>query len=73
MAISADSQRYATRRCLAGRLKVAGNGVPVQSLNLNSFRWRSVKYWNQLPWQLRQLTNLEEFKRKLKIWVQENT
>ena len=59
MAVPAENQRYGTRRNQVGKLKVTGRRVPVQLLNLNSFRWRSVKYWNQLPWPIRQVNDSE--------------
>ena len=72
MAVSADNSRYETRSSQAGKLKAVGAKVPIQSLNLNSFKWRSVRFWNMLPPELRQLEDQMEFKRKLKIWVQQN-
>ena len=72
MAVSNENPRYNARTGQAGKLRVAFNKVPKQSVNLNSFRSRSVKYWNQLPHQLRKMENLSQFRISLKSWVQEN-
>ena len=72
MAVSNENPRYSARTGQAGKLRVAVNKVPKQSVNFNSFRSRSVKYWNQLPHQLRKMENLSQFRISLKTWVQEN-
>ena len=64
--------RYDTRLDRTGKLSVNADYVPESGLNLKSFRWRSVTYWNRLPVELRQIENVATFKSKLKNWIQEN-
>ena len=72
MAISTENRRYGARSVQAGKLRANGSKIPVQVLNFNSFKWRSVRNWNLLPVQLRQMENLAKFKTALKTWVKEN-
>jgi len=37
-----------------------------------SFRWRSLQAWNLLPTRIRQIANIEAFKKHLKVWIKEN-
>ena len=71
MAVSAENDRYGARSNQAGKLRVVGQ-EPKQALNRNSFRWRSIQCWNQLPHQLRQQKNLVQFRISLKSWVRDN-
>ena len=71
MTSSAENSRYGARSNQAGKLRVNGQ-MPKQTINCNSFKWRSVQCWNQLPIQLRQCENMVHFKKSLKTWVQAN-
>ena len=64
--------RYDTRLDKTEKLAVNSNYVPANGLNLKSFKWRSVAYWNRLPLELREIENVIQFKSKLKHWIQEN-
>ena len=72
MVVSAENERYGSRSGQIGTLKVAESKVPVQRLNFESFKWRSVRFWNQLPMELRVMEHQENFKNKLKSWVREH-
>ena len=69
MSVSAENVRYGSRSRQLGTLKAVGLKVPVQRIAFDSFRWRSVRFWNQLPVELRTLEHQAMFKRKLKSWV----
>ena len=69
---SAKNERYGARSSQVGALRVIGSRFPRHSLNENSFRWRSTRYWNQLPAQLRTMDEVNKFKKSLKSWVQDN-
>ena len=60
---------YRTRAENPGKLRVVADYLPEQGLNWNSYKWRSVRYWNQLPPEITLITNLQKFKIKLKSWV----
>ena len=66
------SRRYNTRGENLGKLASSSEISPVHGLNLKSFRWRSIQAWNSLPTRIRDMTNIEVFKKHLKEWVQEN-
>ena len=63
---------YETRAKDAGKLRVVSDYKPDNSLNLKSYRWRSSKYWNQLPQDITSTKSLYKFKGKLKVWVLKN-
>ena len=63
---------YETRAKDAGKLCVVSDYKPDNSLNLKSYRWRSSKYWNQLPQDITSTKSLYKFKGKLKVWVLKN-
>ena len=63
---------YETRAKDAGILRVVSDYKPDNELNLKSYRWRSSKYWNQLPHDITSTKNLYKFKGKLKSWVLKN-
>ena len=69
---SVKNERYGARSSQVGALRVIGSRFPRHSLNENSFRWRSTRYWNQLPAQLRTMDEVNKFKKSLKSWVQDN-
>ena len=72
MTVNAENVRYGARSSQVGKLRVVGRKLPQCSLNENSFRWRSTRYWNKLPLELRKMDNLVKFKKSLKTWVQKN-
>ena len=72
MTVNAENIRYGARSSQVGKLRVVGRKIPQCSLNENSFRWRSTRYWNKLPLELRKMDNLVKFKKSLKTWVQKN-
>ena len=63
---------YRTRACDAGFLRQTSEYRPDHELNLKSYRWRSIRYWNLLPADIRTCQNLSSFKIMLKTWVQKN-
>ena len=63
---------YVTRADSTGKLSVAADYIPEQGLNWRSYKWRSVRFWNELPVHIRTMTNLTMFKSKLKAWVLQN-
>ena len=63
---------YETRAKDAGKLRVVTEYKPDNDLNLKSYRWRSSRYWNQLPQDITSTKNLYKFKGKLKVWVLKN-
>ena len=38
----------------------------------NSFKWRAVRYWNQLPNEVRSSVRITSFKKLLRSWIIEN-
>ena len=42
------------------------------SLALSSFRWRGACQWNVLPADIRALTKIGIFKKKIKTWIKQN-
>lgn len=63
---------YLTRADNTGKLRVVADYTPNQGLNWKSFRWRSVRFWNQLPANIRTMNSLLKFKSHLKSWIVEN-
>ena len=63
---------YVTRADNTRKLRVNADYTPEQGLNLRSYKWRSVGFWNKLPVHIRTMNNLEKFKSKLKSWVLQN-
>ena len=66
------SYGYRTRACEAGLLRQTEGYKPSHGLNIKSYRWRSISYWNQLPADIRACQTLSKFKILLKQWVQKN-
>ena len=66
------NRRYNTRGENIGKLDSSSGIPPVHGLNLKSFRWRSLQAWNLLPTRIRQITNIEAFKKNLKVWIKDN-
>ena len=71
MISSAENSRYGARSGQAGKLRATGQ-IPKQTVNWNSFKWRSVRCWNLLPYELRHCEDILNFKKSLKTWVQDN-
>ena len=63
---------YKTRAKDAGKLRHGADYIPDQGLNWKSYRWWSIRCWNQLPQEITLLTKLPKFKTKLKSWVLQN-
>ena len=72
MAEPVDNRRYDTRGSNLRNLKAVGHQIPSCKVNWNSFRWRSVRFWNQLPTELKELKNITKFRSQLKIWIRDN-
>ena len=72
MAVPVESGNYVTRSSNSGNLKAVGQRVPSSQIYWNSFRWRSVRFWNQLPLELKNVDNIRRFKNDLKTWIQDN-
>ena len=72
MAVPVESGNYVTRSSNSGNLKAVGQRVPSSQIYWNSFRWRSVRFWNQLPLELKNADNIRRFKNDLKTWIQDN-
>ena len=72
MAEIQENTRYGTRTSHKRKLFSVGHQLPSNQLNWNSYRWRSVRSWNLLPREMRELDNVSEFKKQLKIWVRDN-
>ena len=47
-------------------------GTPRLGLSQKSFRWQAPKFYNNLPKELTQITEMKSFKIKLKQWIAEN-
>ena len=66
------SYGYRTRASEAGLLRQTAGYKPSHGLNLKSYRWRSISYWNQIPADIRACHTLSKFKILLKQWVLKN-
>ena len=53
---------YRTRAENPGKLRAVAEYIPEQGLNWNSYKWRSVRYWNQLPSEITLTSNLPKLK-----------
>lgn len=60
---------YRTRAENPGKLRTVADYIPEQGLNWKSYKWRSTRFWNQLPPEIKLMNNLIQFKGKLKSWV----
>ena len=60
---------YPARAENPGKLRVVADYIPEKELNFKSYKWRSTRFWNQLPSSIRVMNNLVQFKGKLKSWV----
>ena len=57
----------------AARLEIKADAeTPDLDLMVNSFRWRALREYNQLPAQLRKVNSLKSFKPSLWKWIQLN-
>ena len=63
---------YKTRAKDTGKLIQVQEYEVENKLNYKSYRWRSIRSWNQLPQDITSITSIQEFKFKLKAWVVEN-
>ena len=60
---------YRTRAENPGKLRTVADYIPEQGLNWKSYKWRSTRFWNQLPPEIKLMNNLIKLKGKLKSWV----
>ena len=70
--MTTSNVRYETRVDCSEKLAVVADYIPTVGLNLKSFRWRAVSYWNQLPGEIRKIEDLSKFKPRLKKWIEDN-
>ena len=70
--MTGSEYNYKTRAKDAGKLRQVQEYKVENELNYKSYRWRSIRSWNQLPQDITSITSIQEFKFKLKAWVMEN-
>ena len=63
---------YKTRAKDSGKLRLVSDYKVDHELNLKSYRWRSIRSWNQLPLDITSISSLSKFKVQLETWVQKN-
>ena len=63
---------YNTRQKTSNAIRIGPQFDARLDLAQKSFRWRSVKYWNNVPDSIRKITKTENFKKLLKNWVLNN-
>ena len=57
----------------AARLELKADAdTPDRDLMVNSFRWRALREYNQLPVELRKVNSLKSFKPSLWKWIRSN-
>ena len=72
LSMAGTGYNYKTRAKDDGKLRIVTDYKLESELNLKSYRWRSIRYWNQLPKDITSIHNLYEFKWKLKTWILKN-
>ena len=72
LSMAGTEYNYKSRAKDAGKLRVVAGYKIDSDLNIKSYRWRSIKCWNQLPQDITSTPNLYKFKVKLKAWVLKN-
>ena len=72
MAVPVKSEKNITRASDSGNLKAVGQQVGSSQIYWNSFRWKSDRFQNQLPLELKKVDDIRTFKNDLKIWNQDN-
>ena len=70
--MASSEYSYNTREKSRGNFKVVSNTRLQSSLAVQSFRWRSVEFWNKLPLNIKTIEKIEDFKKSLKEWTFEN-
>ena len=71
--LTADgSYYYRTRQADTSSIRQSSSFQTSLSLCKDSFRWRGVSHYEQLPHTLREIGNIGLFKKKLDCWVKEN-
>ena len=70
--MASSEYSYNTREKSRGNFKVVSNTRLQSSLAVQSFRWRSVEFWNKLPMNIKTIEKIEDFKKSLKEWTFEN-
>ena len=63
---------YSTRAKAKGSYKVLSSIRVPSSLAVQSFRWRSVQFWNMVPSEIKSIYSMVKFKKSLKLWTTEN-
>ena len=63
---------YSTRAKAKGSYKVLSSIRVPSSLAVQSFRWRSVQFWNMVPFEIKSTNSMVKFKKSLKLWITEN-
>ena len=72
LSMAGTEYNYKSRAKDEGKLRVVPGYKIESDLNIKSYRWRSIKCWNQLPQDITSTINLYKFKVKLKAWVLKN-
>ena len=63
---------YSTRQATAGCIRYGEDILRTSTLTQNSFRYRAAKCYNSIPPDIRQVTSVPAFKKKVKQWVLDN-
>ena len=66
------SKHFSYNTRLASNNRVKLDQKVTRQLSYQNFLYRFSKYWNELPDELRQTSNVQTFKTKLKQWVKSN-
>ena len=71
--LTADgSYSYTTRRSSTISIRQSKSFKTSLTLCKDSFRWRGAACYERLPWDIRQLQKIEEFKEQMDTWVKNN-
>ena len=63
---------YSTRQATKVSIRYGEDFPGTSTLTQNSFRYRAAKYYNSIPPDIRKVTSVPVFKRKVKQWVLDN-
>ena len=68
------NMQYKVKTRLADQqlLKPSQVDAPHHDLVTDSFRWRGLHQWNDLPFKIRNLSNTLDFKKQAKMWIKES-
>ena len=70
--MASSKYSYNTREKSRGNFKVVSDAGLQSALAVQSFRWRSVEFWNKLPMNIKTIEKIEDFKKSLKEWTFKN-